>query len=479
MDSKTPDWKKLINNITREDLPFVKGNFRKTITQQLPFEMEMEYHLPDGTTRYVFVKGKPVVNLGKVTGLKGTVQDVTERIKAEQEIIEAKEKAEEASQVKTQFLSTMSHEIRTPMNAVIGITSLLLSEDPKPEQIYNLKTLKFSAENLLSLINNILDFNKIEAGKVEFEQIDFNLMYIISGIKQAFGPIAREKGIGLKVLHEADLPQYLQGDPVRLTQVLNNLIGNAVKFTENGEVKVDIAIQSETNESITLDFAVTDTGIGIAPHNLEHIFDNFTQANTDTTRKFGGTGLGLSITRQLLKFQGSQIKVKSSLGEGSTFYFSLTFKKSHKNDPAKDSVKEKNNSPLAHHLKGVKLLLAEDNSVNQFIASKLLSKWEMEIDFATTGREAVDKAKSTAYDIILMDLQMPEMDGYEATAQIRQLPDAHYQALPIIALTAWATQDVKDKVLAIGMNDYVTKPFNPEELSLKIDKHVNQNRILA
>lgn len=396
------------------------------------------------------------------------IKDITERIEFQQALIEAKEKAEAAAIAKTNFLSTMSHEIRTPMNAVIGLTNLLIQEGPRQDQLDNLNILKFSGENLLVLINDILDFNKIEAGRVEFEQIDFSLKTVANTIKEALGVKAKEKGIGLRIYMDSGLPEVIVGDPTRLSQILNNLIGNAVKFTEKGKVTVDISVQSEDDENILLDFEVEDTGIGIPPDKIASVFESFTQSNSTITRKYGGTGLGLSITRKLVELQGSSIKLESEVGSGSTFSFSLQFKKS-----KRKSIEErvKNDSPLVESLLGVKVLLVEDNKVNQMVATKFLGYWGIEVDLAETGLEATEKVLEKDFDLVLMDLHMPVMDGYTATKIIRSYEEEKYKTLPIMALTASVLQPSRQGVEEAGMTDFVSKPFKPEELNRKIAQY--------
>jgi len=387
--------------------------------------------------------------------------DITERAKTQRELVIAKEKAEKASMAKAEFLSTMSHEIRTPMNAVIGITHLLLSEDPKPSQIENLNTLKFSAENLLSLINDILDFSKIESGKIEFDQSEFSIDNLINSIRQTYKQKADEKNISLKYSKDDELPKYLIGDSTRLFQIINNLVNNAIKFTEKGTVRIDIEVLTKTKDQVRLFFAIEDTGIGISEENFEKVFEHFSQEESDTTRKYGGSGLGLAIIKNLIELQGSEIKVESKKGEGSKFYFELDFGIAiHQEENTINSSLSINKKSL----EGIKILLVEDNKINIRVASDFLSKWGAVITTASNGVEALKKINDHSFDVVLMDLQMPEMDGFEATTRIRELNID----TPIIALTASALLDIKDKVTAIGMNDFITKPFNPDELYKKL-----------
>ncbi|PJJ79913.1 ATP-binding protein [Mucilaginibacter auburnensis] len=400
-----------------------------------------------------------------ITIIKFLQQQIEKAKELEAQLIESKDIAEKAAMTKAQFLSTMSHEIRTPMNAVIGFTHLLLQLNPREDQMEYIKLLKFSAENLLVLINDILDFSKIEAGKIEFEEADFSIRDLISNIRMALLQKASEKDIQIKLFVDQELPNAIKGDPVRIGQILTNLISNAVKFTKEGKVTITASLVKKNDEFTTIDFEVTDTGIGIEPEKIDHIFESFTQASSATTRKFGGTGLGLTITKRLLELMGSQIKVRSELGRGSTFYFSLNMKNSDKDFAAHQRNEEKIETKS---LKGVKLLIAEDNQINVILAKQYMKLWEVECDVAENGAIALMLVQNGNYDMVLMDLQMPEMDGYQTTTSIRELPDEKYQKLPIIALTASAMLDIKDKAFVVGMNDYVSKPFNPDELYRKI-----------
>jgi CheY-like chemotaxis protein/two-component sensor histidine kinase len=361
------------------------------------------------------------------------------------------------------------------MNAVIGFTHLLIQQDPKPEQVEFLKFLKFSAENLLILINDILDFSKIESGKVEFENVDFSIKDLISNIRLASLQKANEKNIQLKLMMDHDLPNAVIGDPVRLGQILTNLISNAVKFTSVGKVTVSASLARKTAKHSTIDFEIADTGIGIPPEKIDNIFESFTQASSDTTRKYGGTGLGLTITKRLLELLGSEINVTSQPGKGSVFYFSLTFENSDKK--LKDELIPENFQELKE-LHGVKILIAEDNQINVILAKQFMKNWGVECDIAENGERALMLVKTNDYDMVLMDLQMPEMDGYRTTEEIRKLPEEKYQSLPIIALTASAMLDIKDRAFTVGMNDYISKPFNPNELHRKIEYYANRAAVV-
>lgn len=347
----------------------------------------------------------------------------------------------------------MSHEILTPINGMIGLINLMLQEKPEDEQ---LKLLKFSGETLLALVNDILDYNKLQSGKITFEEIPFNLPLLIHSIKSSHNLLAEGKGIRFRIRRDVEVPDVVIGDPVRLTQVLNNLISNAIKFTTEGYVMMDVALNRTTSNHVYIDFSIEDTGIGIDATMKDHIFESFTQANTDTTRLFGGTGLGLAITRQLLRLQQSDIAFESISGKGSVFSFCLPFKK------GKEIITptEQNVVRNIQHFSNKKVLLAEDNEINRIVATRFMQGWQLTVDYAVTGIEAVQKMKTGHYDLILMDLQMPGLDGYEASEEIR-----HFNtSIPIIALTAAIMPEIKNKVKQAGMNDYMTKPFIPDRL---------------
>ncbi|RFS18576.1 ATP-binding protein [Emticicia sp. C21] len=388
------------------------------------------------------------------------------RKQIEAELIHAKEVAENATQAKSEFLSMMSHEIRTPLNAIIGLTYLMQQEEQTPSVMENLKTLHFSAENLHMLINDILDFSKIEAGKVDLEEVPFDLKLLVSNVKKANQVKAEEKSNRIKLMLDDDIPNTLIGDPLRIAQVLNNLVSNAVKFTINGSVTIEVSVMKKNAEHVSIYFSVKDTGIGISPEKQKLIFERFTQANSETTRKFGGTGLGLVISKKLVQLHGSDIELESEEGKGAQFSFTLDLRigTTVKQQMA-IALSETENEDVS--LEGVKLLLVDDYFVNIKVATKFLDKWKVTYDTADNGLVAIDKFKKNEYDLILMDLLMPEMDGYTAVEKIRETG----AEIPIIALTASATLNNQDRAFNVGMNDYVTKPFNPKELYMKIAKY--------
>lgn len=428
-----------------------------------------KHKLANGNIRDVEVYSKPII-IDEKKVLFIIVHDITERKKAEDGLLEAKNQAEKAALMKAQFLSNMSHEIRTPLNAIIGLSNLMIGEsDTDEKKRENLKAIKFSADHLHAIINDILDFSKIEAGKVTLEKIDFNIRELVENAAKTLELKAKEKNLYLKTTLDKKIPEILIGDPVRLNQIIINLVGNAVKFTDAGGVEIKAEISKNLNGKIRLNFKVCDTGIGISQGRIDKIFESFTQAYVDTTRKYGGTGLGLAITKRLVEMQGGQVIVDSNVGNGTTFSFELVFGISHKQiDKSSEKIIQFSGS-----LAGIKLLLAEDNAVNQFYAKQLFSKWELKVDVANNGLEAVELLKKNDYDVVLLDLQMPEMNGFEVVEIIRDInSEVRNHNVPVIALTADISPDTKEKVNSSGMDDFVLKPFEHHELYSKISKFI-------
>lgn len=423
---------------------------------------EVLYKRKDGSTFWALVSAILTEGENGDTFFDGTVKDITELKNIQLQLQKAKEIAEQSAIAKTLFLSSMSHEIRTPLNAIIGLTRLLAEENPKPEQVENINTLQFSARNLLVLINDILDFNKIEAGKIVLEQIDFDLTENLKNIVNGFQVASEDNRNLLKINIDDKIPALVKGDPTRLSQILINLIGNAVKFTQQGKVSISATLKAQTATEVTILFSVADTGIGIAKEKQSAIFEGFTQATAETTRKYGGTGLGLAITKRLLEMQNSQIHLESEVGKGSTFSFELTLQYSHKKQTTGTQILPTLLEPFSNQ----SVLVAEDNLANQLVAKRFLTKWGLKVSIAENGEVALKLLQYEDFALILMDIQMPIIDGYEAAIAIRKIDK--YKNLPIIALTASVTSGIREKVLAVGMNDYVLKPFEPEELYHKI-----------
>lgn len=384
------------------------------------------------------------------------------------ELRRAKNEAERANRAKDEFLSIMSHEIRTPLNAVLGITKLLMETDPTPSQVEYLRTLDFSGKNLLSLINDILDIEKIEAGKVIFEKHPFNIHKALEGVFNTQAHIAEEADVRMIREFDETIPDGLIGDQNRLIQISNNLLSNAIKFSPGGEVKFSLIKDMESSENIALKIIVRDDGIGIEQNKIHKIFRAFEQANTSTTREHGGTGLGLAITKKLVELQGGYIKVMSEVGYGTEFEVNLTYGKIKHQEATEDLGFKFDPKQLvdAH------ILLVDDNPINLMVAEQFLLKWGVDVTKATNGQLAVDAFFERTPDLVLMDLQMPVLDGVEATKEIRSRENGH--AVPIIAMTADAMLKSREEAFAAGMSDHITKPFNPEELLQKIKKNLDK-----
>lgn len=383
-------------------------------------------------------------------------------------LITARKRAEDAAFSKQQFMSTMSHEIRTPLNEVIGISNLLHQGDPREDQMEYINTLRFSANHLLTLVNDILDYNKMEAGKIVFEKTEFDLATMLDDIKRSYSHRANEKGISFIVDKTEDLPCVLIGDPVRLNQVISNLLSNAMKFTSEGEVTLKARVKQLQGTKVQLEFSVRDTGIGIEQEKLGEIFESYAQATADTTRKYGGTGLGLAICKKLVELQGGNIGVTSEPGKGSVFTFSIEYTLPEADTKSADQGSADSMKELA----GKKILVAEDNKINFFVANKFLESWGVIVTHVENGSLALDELNKQEFDLILMDLHMPVMDGIEATRIIRNSDDEKISRIPIVALTAAVMSEANDKIENLAINDYVLKPFKPKDLYDRIVRNI-------
>jgi PAS domain S-box-containing protein len=396
------------------------------------------------------------------------IRDITEKKHNEEQLRIQKERAETAEIAKRigeQFLANMSHEIRTPMNAIVGFTDIMLKTTLTQEQNQYLDAIKMSGDNLLVIINDILDFSRMKSGKIPIQKRGFRLSQIISMCTELMLPKATEKGIKLFTHIDKNIPDNLIGDATRLNQVLLNLTANAIKFTSVGEVVIYVALLSENKDEVEIEFKVEDTGIGIPKDKLDTIFEAFTQANSNTARRYGGTGLGLTIVRQLAELQGASIDVTSEVGKGSCFYFRIKYRKN--TAPLQEPPISQNNK--GKNIKELNVLLVEDNAMNQILAKKVLSDWGWKIDVSKNGIEAIEKLKDKSFDIVLMDIQMPEMDGYEATLHIRNKFPAPKCNIPIMAMTAHVMPTEEEKCYKAGMNGYISKPFDTETLYSKIE----------
>lgn len=439
----------------------------------------LEFRLPhkNGEIRVFNSNGKIIFDKdGKRRLYTGIARDISKLKQAQKELVKAKENAEEASRIKSQFLSVMSHEIRTPMNAVIGLSHFLMEDDPRPDQLENLKTLQFSAESLMALINDILDYNKIDSGKIELEQLPLDLRHLLHRIIHSHSFQAHEKGLKISCEIDEAIPQWIITDPIRMGQVVNNLVSNAIKFTEKGYVKIGLQELGKDPDGRTrIQFRFEDSGIGIPSEKAKRIFEAFTQASSDTTRKYGGTGLGLAIVKRLVELFEGEINYYPNSAGGSVFEFEVPFEIDLKH---LEEEKELNHSS-PRSLAGYSILVAEDNPVNQILIKKFLQKWNVgHLELAEDGKDALEKFEQDTFDILLVDLQMPYFDGFEVSKKIRANSNTKKASMPILALTASSFEEVKNEMLEAGIDDYIPKPFSPEVLYEKLSKYLRSKSFL-
>ena len=411
----------------------------------------------------IFVHDQPMLQV--------IIRDVSEKRMVEKQIKQAKEDAEKARMAQSEFLSLMSHEIRTPLNAVVSLTDLLLQDKLTSDQMENLSSVKVSARHLLGLIDDILDYNKIESGNIQFEETDFDIRSLVNEVFKTLGPKAKEKKINLLCKIDRKVPKILETDTLRLKQILFNLLSNAIKFTEKGYVHLKVGLKSQTEEGNRIVFEVKDTGIGIAADRLDAIFERFTQAETSTTRKYGGSGLGLTISKKLVELQQGEIYAESTVGHGSLFTFILPMKTGVRKFPTSEDLPK---IAKSEDLEGMRILMVEDDKMNQFVGTKVIEKkWKAKLTIAPSGEEALELLESNTFDLILMDLLLPEMDGYEVTRRIRSGEESKVQnhEIPIIALTADAFNETRNKAYEAGVDDFVSKPFDYDKLFEKIFRY--------
>jgi signal transduction histidine kinase/ActR/RegA family two-component response regulator len=452
------------NNLFHKDVPeIIKNQYLRVFNgERFVEELPMKKQIYE-------TKAEPIIDEdGQIIGATFNTRNITARKEAEKKLEAAKKAAEAASEAKARFLSNMSHELRTPLNGIVGLTNILIDEPNLPEQKKNLETLNHLSQHTLRLVNDILDFSKLEAAKMVLSNVRFHLKTFIIQLKSMFELTAKLKKLDFIIEEEGNCDVFVSGDSTRLNQVLINLLANALKFTEKGYVKLKVSVAEMVQEGkYVVHFAVVDTGIGIKNENIEKIFESFSQADLHTARQFGGTGLGLTISDKILHLMHSKLQVESEPGKGSVFFFTLHLKKS---SAREKEIEEANWYNSEQYPLNLRVLMAEDNAINQAIAKRILEKWGIKVSIADNGQQAVQLVQENEFDIILMDLDMPVMDGYEATAIIRKSKSA----LPIIALTAASFDDMETHLKKAGFDKVVQKPFSPKDLYVNIVSAVKE-----
>jgi len=464
-----PDYTEHMKLFTPESWDQLSSALEGTRTTGIPYELELEMVIHDESNGWMWVRGEAETNTeGRIISIWGAAQNITASKAVEKELIKAKENAENSNAAKSQFLSNMSHEIRTPMNGFMGIIQLMQMTELTEEQQDLMGIAKSSSDRLLNLVGDILDYSRIEAGKIQFEKKTFNLGKMIKDTKDLFEVSAAKSGLLIEVSIGSDVPNNLVGDSFRLKQILSNLIGNAVKFTPKGNIKIDVKnIKVQNNEGVQLEFVVKDTGIGIPLDKVDVLFKRFSQVDNSYTRKYGGSGLGLSICKGLVEQMGGEIWVGSIAGEGSRFCFTCVFEKAVEQI---DFIEPTTAVMQPQELKDISILIVEDDAVSRTVVEKFATRKSWKVTIAENGKQAIDIFKQNSFDIVLLDVQMPVMNGYETTGIIRLLESSKGTHTPIIAMTAFALKGDREKCLEAGMDDYLSKPVNVDEFYAAVEK---------
>ncbi len=461
--------KNFFDYILPETLPSLKRKYQACTKRQYQESVEFQFLCKDKSYKYLEFNSINLKQKEKIEGLILDCRDITERKRDAEELLRAQK-------TKDQFLANISHEIRTPINGIAGMATLLGQSPNREEQITYLNAIKSASENLKVIINDILDLASIESGKLKFERIGFSLKSVIASLVDMFQVQAHEKGLSISSYLAKDADKILIGDPVRLNQILINLISNALKFTHTGSIKLHCTVDRQEKQKCYMKFEVIDTGIGIPSDKLSTIFESFSQADASVTRKYGGTGLGLTIVKQLVDLQHGTISVRSKEDKGSSFVVIIPYLIGSSDDIAEITNQARKSKSYRNSLKKLNILLVEDNDINRLYAVNILKSWDCLVEIAENGYVALEKLKNASFDVVLMDIQMPVMDGFEATKAIRN-SDTIKRDTPIIALTANATRKYIEKCLVAGMNDCIPKPFTPDDLLRALIKYSNHGAL--